>query len=193
MVSRFAPSPADPASRLEYARWSARQWKTLRPLTLTLLAAVIFLGTKIHGNFAVFDHITTQEIRLFQGQGKMSGTLVVRPEGTPTLQLLERGGKPRLLASLGPDGAPSFVFLDAREPDITEWTLEQYGQLSLFLLEQVGPIRAHVGRGPGGPRVFLGEGTATDRLTLGVVGSNSLERLTQEAKEQLLWSPSTHR
>lgn len=187
MASMFASSPPDPTPRPEYVRGS-RHSMVLRLLTLILLAAVIFLGTKMHANFAMIGPISAPETRLFTGQGTMQGTLVMGPEGTPSLQFLDRGGRPRLLASLGPDGAPSLVFLEARDPDGLDWTPEQYGHVSLFLLEQVGPTRVLPNRELSRLRVFTGEETAKPRLTLGVADSNGLGRLSPDGKEPLWWS-----
>lgn len=187
MASPPTLPPHDPGQRLAYSRPPYRHAKAFRALTLSLLAFLVFLGTKMHNTLDMAHRLVAVDSPLIDGKAGIQGVVSMRVEGGPSLQLFDDDGKPRLLASISPDGTPSFVLLDAHRNDGTDGYLDQYGQVSLFLLEQMGPTLGPLGAEGSGLRSFLRQDVKSPRLTLGVAGGDTLGRLLTDHTDHILW------
>ena len=187
MASLPTVSPHDSVQRVAYARPTYRHSKVLRVVTLSLLAFVVFLGSKMHNTLDMANRLGATDSLLFDGKARIHGIVSVAVEGGASLQVLDDDGKPRLLASISPDGTPSFVLLDARQNEGSDGYLDQYGQVSLFLLEQMGPTHAPLGAKVPGFRSFLRQDVKSPRLTLGVASGDTLGRLLTDHTDHMLW------
>ena len=187
MASPSTFPPHDPVQHIAYSRPPYRHSKALRVLTLSLLAFLVFLGSKMHNTLDMAQRLGAADSLLFDGRPGMHGVVSVRVEGGPSLQLFDDDGKPRLLASISPDGTPSFVLFDEHRHDGSDGYLDQYGQVSLFLLEQIGPTHAPLGAEVSGFRSFLAQDVKSPRLTLGVASGDTLGRLLTDHTDHILW------
>lgn len=189
MASLPTFSPHDPGQRVTYARPPYRHPKALRVLTLSLLAFLVFLGSKMHNTLDMAHRLGAADSLLFDGNAGMHGIVSVAVEGGPALQLLDDDGNPRLLASLSPDGTPSFFLLDDHRYARSDGYLDQYGQVSLSLLEQMGPTYTPLDVEVAGFRSFLRQDTRSPRLTLGIASGDTLGRLLTDYTDHMLWRP----